>query len=73
MSSQYRIIRMFERNYRPRVIKRGLTLEEAQAYCADPETASETAKGARARRFTTYYGPWYDGFEVDTGRSRRRS
>jgi hypothetical protein len=45
-----------------RVIKTGLTLEEAQAYCRDPETSSKTCTRAAGRRRTKRYGPWFDGY-----------
>ena len=43
-----------------RVIKRGLTLEEAQEWCRDPETSSSTAKNPNLSR-----GPWFDGYEEE--------
>ena len=43
----YKIIR-FRFNGRPRVIKRGLTLEEAQTHC---------------RREDTHGEGWFDGYE----------
>ncbi len=36
---------------RPRTIKRGLTLEQAQAHCKDPNTREE--------------GKWFDGYTED--------
>ena len=60
----YRIVRMYFRGGR-RVISRGLTLEEAQAHCSDPETSSSTATSAVARRRTNRLGPWFDGYEED--------
>lgn len=60
----YKIIRNFL-NRKPRVIMRGLTLEEAQAYCSDPETSGYTAKSARARAITRRYGLWFDGYDVE--------
>lgn len=60
----YKIVRMFFRDSRKsRVIKRGLTLKEAQAHCQDPETSSATATSAKARRYTKRVGPWFDGYE----------
>lgn len=61
----YKIVRMFQRDDGPRrrTIKTGLTLEEAQAHCKDPETSSRTATSARARRYTAQHGPWFDGYE----------
>jgi len=44
----YKIIRFYKDHYRNRVIKRGLTLEEAQAHCSDPKTRKE--------------GVWFDGY-----------
>lgn len=52
--------------FRPRrTIKTGLTLEEAQAHCQDPETSSRTAKSAAARRVTKRHGAWFDGYEAE--------
>lgn len=64
--STYRIVRMYQNAYIPsRVVKRGLTLEEAQAHCRDPETSSRTATGYDAQRITMAYGPWFDGYEEE--------
>jgi hypothetical protein len=48
-----------------RIIKRGLTLEQAQSHCRSPESSSRTATSAAARRRTRTYGPWFDGYDVD--------
>ena len=45
-----------------RVIKSGLTLEEAKAHCSDPETSSSTCTRADRRRITAQRGPWFDGY-----------
>ena len=58
----YKIIRFFF-NGGKRVIKRGLTLEQAQAHCNDPETSSSTCKLAANRRRTKQRGPWFDGYD----------
>ena len=51
----YKIIRFrFEGD--DRVIKRGLTLEEAQEHCRDPETSGSTCSDMRER------GQWFDGY-----------
>jgi len=62
----YKIVRMyFSNNVRNRTIKRGLTLEEAQEHCRDPETSSQTCtKYANVKRTETY-GPWFDGYEKE--------
>ena len=45
-----------------RTIRTGLSLEQAQAHCADPETSSFTcAQGENLRR-TKNRGPWFDSY-----------
>jgi len=44
----YKIIRFYKAHNRKRTIKRGLTLEQAQAHCRDPKTRKE--------------GVWFDGY-----------
>jgi hypothetical protein len=64
----YRIVRMyFDRERAParRTVQVGLTLEEAQAHCKDPETSSNTCKKARGKKRTNVYGPWFDGYEEE--------
>ena len=46
-----------------RVIKSGLTLEEAQTHCSDPETSSSTCTRADRRRITAQRGPWFDSYQ----------
>lgn len=48
----YSIIRIYHPslNKPSRIIKRGLTLEEAQDHCSDPSTATDK---------------WFDGFEKE--------
>ena len=61
----YRIVRMYFKGGR-RVIKSGLTLEQAQAHCQDPETSSSTCTKARNVQRTKARGPWFDGYEECT-------
>lgn len=58
----YYIIRFYQRGGR-RIIQRGLTLEEAQAHCKNPETSSSTATSAKERAITRRNGPWFDGYD----------
>jgi len=58
----YKIVRMFF-NGGNRVVKRGLTLEEARKHCSNPETSSTTCTSAAAKRRTRARGPWFDGYE----------
>lgn len=60
----YKIVRIYFKGGK-RVIDRGLTLEEAQAHCSDPETSSRTATSQAARRRTKARGPWFDGYEKE--------
>ena len=64
----YKIVRnYFDPSRAPsrRCVKTGLTLEEAQAWCRNPETSSRTATSAAARRRTKAYGAWFDGYTED--------
>lgn len=60
----YKIIRFYKSGER-RTIQTGLTLEEAQEHCSDPETSSRTAKSAAARQRTEEKGDWFDGYEEE--------
>jgi hypothetical protein len=61
---KYKIIRMYFRGGK-RVIDRGLTLEQAQAHCNDPETSSSTCTKSAGKRRTKLRGPWFDGYDKD--------
>ena len=65
---RYKIVRMFFEGYPNKIIKRGLTLEEAQAWCKDPETSSSTATGEKEKRLRQKYGEWFDGYAEDKKR-----
>ena len=56
------IIRRLYFNGGSRIIRRGLTLEQAQEHCSDPETSSSTCQTARARRITRRMGKWFDSY-----------
>ena len=58
----YKVIRFYF-NGGKRVVKRGLTLEQAQTHCQNPETSSSTCKMAVNRRRTKNRGPWFDGYD----------
>ena len=57
----YRIVRFYKTGDK-RIVKRGLTLAEAQAHCRDPETSSRTATSKEAKRRTKLKGDWFDGY-----------
>lgn len=55
---EYRIVRFYFK--KPCcVMREGLTLEEAQEHCSDPETSSNTSSDPNAN----LNGPWFDGYE----------
>jgi|TARA_Y100000310_G_scaffold15713_1_gene15793 hypothetical protein len=58
----YKIVRNYK-NRPNQTIKTGLTLEEAQAHCSDPETSSKTGTSLASMRVTARMGPWFDGYE----------
>jgi hypothetical protein len=56
----YKIIRFYqERNKPSRVLRTGLSLEDAQAHCKDPETSSSTATDPDEP------GVWFDGYDEE--------
>lgn len=67
----YKVVRHSERSQRgkgyrnghSRTIKTGLTLEEAQTWCRNPETSSRTATSAKREKYTWKHGPWFDGYD----------
>lgn len=59
--TKYKIVRMFF-NGGKRTIKSGLTLEQAQAWCSDPETSSSTCTSKRKKDYTRANGEWFDGY-----------
>ena len=61
---RYRVVRMYFRGGNRAVSGlSGLTLEEVQAHCNDPETSSRTCTRAEGKRRTAQRGPWFDGYE----------
>lgn len=60
----YKIVRLFRRDgAHKRTIATGLTLEEAQAHCKNPETSSRKATTTKAQRYTRTHGAWFDSYE----------
>ena len=64
MDDTYKIVRFFQDGDRE-IIERGLTLEEAQEHCQDPETSSSTATSPRAVERTERRGRWFDGYRSE--------
>jgi len=66
----YKIIRFYRERHGggflacyKRTIKTGLTIEEAQAHCTDPETSSSTCAEPANLRRTRAVGQWFDGYD----------
>ena len=60
----YKIVRgYFNQAVSSRIILDGLTLDEAQKHCRDPETSSSTCTEPEGIRHTAEFGPWFDGYE----------
>lgn len=47
---------------RGEVVLKGLTLAEAQAHCADPQSSSATCTTPEGLARTEQHGPWFDSF-----------
>jgi hypothetical protein len=63
MSDTYKIVRMYQQlDISNRTIARGLTLEEAQAHCRNPETSSSHCMTSEGKARTRRHGPWFDGY-----------
>jgi hypothetical protein len=60
----YKIVRSYL-NHPSKVIKRGLTLKEAQAHCRDSETSSSTCTKPELVTHTELMGPWFDGYDPE--------
>jgi len=67
----YNIIRFWANGAR-RVVDIGLTLEQAQSHCKDPQTNSETCTNKAGKDRTRKTGPWFDGFSDTIHKGRRR-
>lgn len=66
MADKYKVVRFYHRaSIRKRVIETGLTLEQAQAHCHNPETSSSTCTKPAGKARTRRLGPWFDGYERD--------
>lgn len=64
----YSIVRFYQASTRERdVVRTGLTLEEAQEHCADPETSSSTCEGEDGLARTAAEGQWFDGYTSEGG------
>lgn len=61
-TNSYRIVRFYFEEHPREVLKRGLTLAEAQAHCRDPQTSSSTTTTTEGKRRTEQKGVWFEGY-----------
>lgn len=60
--SVHRIVRHYQRG-KKRVLKNGVSLEEAEAHCHSSESSWKTATRCEAHVRTERKGPWFDDYE----------
>jgi hypothetical protein len=61
--STYKIIRKFQSDLvEDQELQGGLTLEQAQEHCSDPETSYRTCTSQEGKERTEQFGPWFDAF-----------
>lgn len=59
----YKIVRFYAMNAQAKeTVKTGLTLAEAQAHCADRESASRTCTSDEGLERTRTRGQWFEGY-----------
>jgi hypothetical protein len=61
----YKILRCYAEGHPKEIIATGLTLEEAQEHCNNPETSSRTCKSSEGKRRTRQKGEWFDAFYAE--------
>ena len=59
---KYKVVRFYASQKPKRTITTGLSLEQAQAHCNDPESSWKTCKGKTGKATTRKHGPWFDGY-----------
>lgn len=66
MADTYRIVRHYQDPSKERTIVRtGLTVQQAQLHCQDPETSSSTCTTPTAVQRTRRYGAWFDSYAAE--------
>ena len=62
MADTYKIVRFYFNGSKRTTVATGLTLEQAQEHCKDPESSWKTCTKAAGKRRTKQRGPWFDGY-----------
>lgn len=59
----YKIVRFYARaEEASEVLETGLTLDEVQEHCSDPDTSSRTCTTEKGQALTEARGDWFDGY-----------
>lgn len=61
----YMIVRHYANKHRKYTLAHGLTLEEAQSWCSDPNTSWRTCTSKSAKACTRRNGPWFDSYQKE--------
>lgn len=61
----YRVMILFRDHDRTRTLATGLTEQEAQEMCRQPEGSSKTAVSPTAKARTAKWGPWFYAYDED--------
>lgn len=64
MEETYTVMRMYFNTADRDIVETGLTLEEAKAFCKDPETSSRTCVEPENVARTEERGPWFCGYDI---------
>jgi hypothetical protein len=62
LEKTYKIVRFHKDGSDQKILKRGLSLQEAQEHCKDDETASNTCSTIESLEYTRKHGEWFDAF-----------
>ena len=61
----YAVLRFYANPHPAEPLATGLTLAEAQEWCRDPESSSQTATTAAGLTRTAELGDWFEGYQVE--------
>lgn len=62
--STYKIVRFFQ-DHPKQIIDTGLTLEQVQKHCSDPESSYKGCTSVDGQALTAKLGPWFDGWHKE--------
>ena len=58
----FKVLRFYKDTATQKVLKTGLTRDEAVEHCSDDESSSETCSTYENILHARQHGPWFDGF-----------